>query len=142
MIFYILAALTGVIASFNLAVTGALNAHYGPLQIILYINIIGLVILLGCLLITRTKFRLYRGFPLFYYAGGICAVLCSCFTLLAYRQGFTVTSVFAIMLFSSSLTSLISDFFGLFAGRKERFAPKKLIGFGTMFVGTFLVLLF
>lgn len=142
MFFYILAALTGAIASFNLAVTGALNAHYGPLEIILYINIIGFTALLACLLITRTKFQLHRGFPLFYYSGGICAVLCSFFTLLAYRQGFTVTSVFAIMLFSSSVTSLISDCFGLFGGKKQKFSAKRLVGFFMMFVGTFLVLLF
>ena len=142
MIFYILAVLTGAIASFNLAITGALNAHYGPLEIILYINTIGFLLLLGCLIATRTKFLIYRGFPLFYYSGGICAVLCSCFTLLAYRQGFTVTSVFSIMLVSSSITSLISDCFGLFGGKKQRFSAKRLTGFLIMFVGTFLVLLF
>ncbi|WFR59296.1 DMT family transporter [Anaerocolumna sp. AGMB13025] len=129
---YLISLIIGAVTSIMILLNGTLSDGYGNYASSILIHISGLIAVLLILFITRTKFRLKKGTPIYLYCAGFIGVATVLFTNLSFEH-LGVSLTLALGLLGQTLLSLFLDHFGLMGFKASRFNPKKLIGL--LFIG-------
>jgi len=124
---YIITLLIGAINSIMILLNGTLSASYGNLSSSIVIHTVGLIGIIIVLLITKTRFKLNRGIPLYLYSAGFIGIGTVLLTNISYAN-LGVSLHLALSLFGQTVSSLIIDHFGLLGMKTTKFNPKKSVG--------------
>lgn len=130
-------ALIAVMVMFN----GTLSTAYGNYSSSIVIHVTGLFSIILVLLLSRSKFKIQNGVPLYLYSAGAIGVFTVLFNNLSFnRLGVSIT--LALGLLGQSLSSIIIDHFGLLKMNIVKFEKKKFIGLILITLGIFVMTVF
>jgi bacterial/archaeal transporter family-2 protein len=131
---FIISLLIGAITSVMILLNGTLADGYGNFSSAILIHVVGLLAIILVCIISKTKFKLQRGIPIYLYSAGCIGVFTVLFTNMSYVN-LGVALTLSLGLFGQSIFSVFVDHFGLFGMNKTKFNPKKLIGLGVIIAG-------
>ncbi len=117
----------GGLISMMILLNGVLSNATGNYTSSIIIHMVGLFSIIVVLLLTKSKFKLQKGIPLYLYSAGAIGV----FTVLFNNLSFAALGVsipLALGLLGQSLTSIIIDHFGLLEMKVIKFEKKKIVG--------------
>lgn len=117
----------GGLISMMILLNGVLSNATGNYTSSVIIHMVGLFSVIMVLLLTKSKFKLQRGIPLYVYSAGAIGV----FTVLFNNLSFAALGVsvpLALGLLGQSLASIVIDHFGLLEMKVIKFEKKKIVG--------------
>ncbi len=124
---YLISLIIGAITSVMILLNGTLSNAYGNYASSIIIHVAGLISILLVLFISKSKFRLQAGLPIYLYGAGFIGVATVLFTNLSFENlGVSLTQ--ALGLLGQTTISLFLDHFGLSGANSSGFKVKKLIG--------------
>ena len=117
----------GGLISMMILLNGVLSNATGNYTSSVIIHMVGLFSIIMVLLLTKSKFKLQRGIPLYLYSAGAIGVFTVLFNNLSFAK-LGVSIPLALGLLGQSLASIIIDHFGLLEMKVIRFEKKKIVG--------------
>ncbi len=138
---YLISLITGAITSVMILLNGTLSNAYGNFATSIIIHVVGLISIVLVLVLSKSKFKLQTGSPLYLYSAGFIGIATVIFTNLSFVYlGVSLTQ--ALGLLGQSVLSIIIDHFGLMGMKTIKFKPKKLIGLSLIVFGIFIMTIF
>ncbi len=137
----ILSVLTGVFIAVMITFNGELGNGTGNYFSSVIIHIVGLIVIIGILIITKSKLKMDKQIPIYMYRAGAIGV----FTVLFNNMTFSTLGVsltIALGLFGQSMASIIIDHYGLLGMRVTKFDPNKLVGLVLIIFGIVVMTIF
>lgn len=122
-----IAAFTGALISLMIAINGSLSAAIGNYKSSVLIHIVGLISIVLLLKISKEKFTIKRGIPLYLYSAGAIGVFTVLFNNLSF-QSLGVSLTLSLGLLGESIASIFIDNFGLLGMKTRKFEKKKIFG--------------
>ncbi len=124
---YLISLIIGAITSVMILQNGKLSDTYGNFASSIIIHIVGLLTIIPVLVLSKSKFKLKAGIPLYLYGAGFIGVATVLFTNLSFAAlGVSLTQ--ALGLLGQTVASIIIDHFGLMGMKPVKFKSKKSIG--------------
>ncbi len=124
---YLISLIIGAVTSIMILLNGTLSDAYGNYASSIIIHVVGLISIILVLFISKSKFRLQAGIPIYLYSAGLIGVATVLFTNLSFENlGVSLTQ--ALGLLGQTIISLFLDHFGLMGIKPTKFKAKKLIG--------------
>ncbi|EPY2276133.1 DMT family transporter [Clostridium sporogenes] len=130
-------ALIAIMTLFN----GTLSNTFGNYTSSIIIHVIGLFSITFVLLITRSRFKIQKGIPVYLYSAGAIGVFSVVFSNLSFSK-LGVSLTLALGLLGQSLSSIFIDHFGLLGMKVIKFEKKKCIGLLFIILGIFIMTVF
>lgn len=131
----------GTALSIILMINGTLCSNMGNYSSTVIIHTVGIFTIIAVLIINKSKFKLYKGIPLYLYSAGAIGVFTVLFNNLSFNYlGASLT--IALGLFGQSVTSILIDHFGLLRMKKIEFQKKKIIGLVIILLGIVVMTIF
>jgi len=134
----IISLIIGAIVSVMILFNGTLLRISGNFTSSIIIHIVGLFSIILVLLISKSKFKINKGIPLYLYSAGAVGVFTVVLTSISFAK-LGVTLTLAIGLLGQSLISILIDHFGLFNTKIIKFNRKKCIGLLIIAFGIFIM---
>jgi len=123
----LLSAFIGALIAIMIMINGTLSNAFGNYTSTVVIHIIGLLSVIFVLLISKSKFKIVKGTPVYLYSAGAIGVFTVLFNNLSFSQlGVSIT--LALGLLGQSVSSIIIDNFGLMGMKVIKFEKRKFIG--------------
>ena len=139
MLYYLLLLLAGALQGVMVSLNGQLGTYYSAFAICFFVHGIALILLLGYLLVKRTRLD-FRGAPWYVYFVGIFGI-----AIVASSSWCTLKVGASVMLAISTAGQIISsqliDQFGLFGMPVQKFRAKQLPGYVLLAAGVALVVM-
>lgn len=137
----IISIVIGAMISIMLLFNGTLSYSFGNYTSSTIIHIVGLLVLIPVLLISRTKIKLSKRIPIYLYGAGAVGVFTVLFTNISYLElGASLT--IALGLLGQSLISILIDHMGLLGMKVNKFNKKKLVGLSLIVFGIFVMTMY
>lgn len=137
---YIYSLITGSLLAFMVSANGIIGEAAGNYASSVIIHFIGLLGIIGVLIFTKSKFKNFRGIPLWTYTAGLIGILTVLFSNISYTH-LGVSLTVALGLLGQSITALLIDHNGWFNLPVNRFNKKKIVGFIIILVGIIMMIL-
>jgi transporter family-2 protein len=131
----------GFMVSLMIMINGNLSNSAGSYTSIVIIHIVGLIVTILILIVTKSKLQYHKGIPIYLYSAGAIGV----FTVLFNNLSFLALGVsipLALGLLGQSITSMIIDQFGLLGMKIVKFKKEKIIGLAFITLGIVIMMLF
>lgn len=135
------AAFIGFLITCMITFNGVLASYVGYYLSIVIIHMVGLVVVICLLLVTKSKVQLTRSTPFYLYLAGALGVGMVLFNNLNFVH-LGVSLTVALGLFGQSVASVIIDHFGLFGMKQNKFNKQKLFGMSLVAAGIFSMVMF
>lgn len=135
----VLGLLTGIIIAVMVAVNGGLTRWYGVYTAAVIIHVVGILFAFALLCVTKKKFRVPKGLPLWLYTGGLIGVFTTVFNNFSFGK-ISLTGIVALGLLGQAVTSMLIDGLGLFGMKKYAFCKSSLIGLAFAAAGILVML--
>lgn len=135
------AAFIGFLIACMIAFNGVLASYVGNYLSLVIIHIVGLLVVIGLLIVTKTKVNLKKTTPFYLYVAGALGVMMVLFNNMNFAT-LGVSLTVALGLFGQSLASGIIDHYGLFGMKKNKFNKQKLFGMALVSAGIITMVLF
>jgi transporter family-2 protein len=138
---FIISIIIGAMTSIMILFNGTLSNAFGNYISSIIIHIVGLLLLIPVLLISKTKIKLSKEIPVYLYCAGAVGVFTVLFTNISYlKLGASLT--IALGLLGQSLISIIIDHMGLLGMKAIKFNKKKFVGLSLIVFGIFVMTIF
>ncbi|KEH89314.1 membrane protein [Clostridium novyi A str. 4540] len=137
----ILSALIGMLIAVMITFNGELSSRTGNYLSSVIIHIVGLIITIGILIITKSKVKINKEVPIYMYNAGAIGVLTVLFNNITFSN-LGVSLTIALGLFGQSITSIIIDHYGLLGMKVSKFNPNKLVGLFLIILGIIVMSIF
>ncbi|MHB8132049.1 MAG: DMT family transporter [Mobilitalea sp.] len=133
----IIGAMISVMILFN----GTISNTLGTFSSSIIVHFVGLFSIILVLLISKTKIRIHRGIPFYFYIAGAIGVFTVVFTNITFAK-LGVSLTLALGLLGQSIFSIIIDHFGLLGMKIIKFNNKKYIGLFIIAFGIFIMTIY
>ena len=130
----VISLIIGAIVSVMILFNGTLLNISGNFTSSIIIHIVGLFSIILVLLLSKSKFKIGKGIPLYLYTAGAIGVFTVVLTSLSFAK-LGVTLTLALGLLGQSFISILIDHFGLLGMKPIKFNRKKCIGLLIIVVG-------
>ncbi len=138
MFYIILAILSGAMISMQSSYNGMLYPFLGILGVGFISNMLNGLCAMLYQLVTERKLPHFKGLPVYYSFGGLCAVVVlGCNGLLASKLGTAVTVCLSVS--GQLFMSAVCDHFGIMGTERIRFKPIRIPGFLCILAGVFVI---
>lgn len=117
---------TGILVSLMIAFNGQLGQAYGLHTSSVVVHVVGLFVV-SCFVLLKKEKPFRKGFPWFYYMGGVIGVLSVFLTNFSFFY-IRVSAILALSLLGQSVMSIVVDHWGLFGMKKHPFQKRKFLG--------------
>ena len=137
----IFSAFVGTLIALMIIFNGTLANATGNFTASVIIHITGLFSVIIVLFISKSKFIIKKGIPLYLYSAGAIGVFTVLFTNLSFSAlGISIT--LSLGLLGQTLSSIIIDHFGLLGMKVIKFQKKKTFGLILIIFGIFIMAIF
>ncbi|WIY63130.1 DMT family transporter [Bacillus arachidis] len=123
----LLSIIIGAFIAIMIPLNGVLSEMTGNYTSSVMIHIVGLVAIVIVLLVSKSKFHMQKGIPLYLYSAGAIGVFTVLFSNISF-SALGVSITIALSLLGQSVSSIIIDHFGLLGMRVVKFEKKKMFG--------------
>ncbi|MET7040732.1 DMT family transporter [Clostridium botulinum] len=137
----LISAFIGTLIAIMTLFNGTLANTFGNYTSSIIIHVIGLFSITFVLLISRSKFKIQKGIPVYLYSAGAIGVFSVIFSNLSFSK-LGVSLTLALGLLVQSLSSIFIDHFGLLGMKVIKFEKKKCIGLLFIILGIFIMTVF
>ncbi len=137
---YILSILTGFIISIMVALSGKLTQTVGIYHATFIAHFISIIILSLILFYKKTRIKINKKIPLYYFSGGFLGVLTTVFNNYAFSY-IGVSILLSLCLFGQSLTSFLLDIFQVF-NHKAKNNVRTYIGLLFLIIGIIIMIIY
>ncbi|BDB01459.1 DMT family transporter [Clostridium botulinum] len=137
----LISAFIGTLIAIMTLFNGTLANTFGNYTSSIIIHVIGLFSITFVLLISRSKFKIQKGVPVYLYSAGAIGVFSVIFSNLSFSK-LGVSLTLALGLLGQSLSSIFIDHFGLLGMKVIKFEKKKCIGLLFIILGIFIMTVF
>ncbi|ACQ53155.1 DMT family transporter [Clostridium botulinum] len=137
----LISAFIGTLIAIMTLFNGTLANTFGNYTSSIIIHVIGLFSITFVLLISRSKFKIQKGIPVYLYSAGAIGVFSVIFSNLSFSK-LGVSLTLALGLLGQSLSSIFIDHFGLLGMKVIKFEKKKCIGLLFIILGIFIMTVF
>lgn len=137
----ILSVLTGAFIAVMITFNGELGSRTGNYLSSVIIHIVGLMVIIGILIITKSKLKIDKEVPIYMYSAGAIGVLTVLFNNITFST-LGVSLTIALGLFGQSMASIVIDHYGLLGMKVIKFNPNKLVGLVLIILGIIVMAIF
>lgn len=137
----LISAFIGALIAIMVMFNGTLSNIFGNYTASIMIHVVGLFSIILVLLMTKSKIKIHRKIPLYWYSAGAIGV----FTVLFNNLSFPILGVsltLALGLLGQSLASILIDHFGLLGMQVIKFEKKKCLGLLFIALGILMMTIF
>ncbi|MCI6668915.1 DMT family transporter [Romboutsia timonensis] len=137
----ILSVLTGAFIAVMITFNGELGSRTGNYLSSVIIHIVGLMVIIGILIITKSKLKIDKEVPIYMYSAGAIGVFTVLFNNITFST-LGVSLTIALGLFGQSMASIVIDHYGLLGMKVIKFNPNKLVGLVLIILGIIVMAIF
>ena len=137
----ILSVLTGAFIAVMITFNGELGSRTGNYLSSVIIHIVGLMVIIGILIITKSKLKIDKEIPIYMYSAGAIGVFTVLFDNITFST-LGVSLTIALGLFGQSMASIVIDHYGLLGMKVIKFNPNKLVGLVLIILGIIVMAIF
>lgn len=137
----ILSVLTGAFIAVMITFNGELGSRTGNYLSSVIIHIVGLMVIIGILIITKSKLKIDKEIPIYMYSAGAIGVFTVLFNNITFST-LGVSLTIALGLFGQSMASIVIDHYGLLGMKVIKFNPNKLVGLVLIILGIIVMSIF
>lgn len=137
----ILSVLTGAFIAVMITFNGELGSRTGNYLSSVIIHIVGLMVIIGILIITKSKLKIDKEVPIYMYSAGAIGVFTVLFNNITFST-LGVSLTIALGLFGQSMASIVIDHYGLLGMKVIKFNPNKLVGLVFIILGIIVMAIF
>lgn len=137
----ILSVLTGAFIAVMITFNGELGSRTGNYLSSVIIHIVGLMVIIGILIITKSKLKIDKEIPIYMYSAGAIGVFTVLFNNITFST-LGVSLTIALGLFGQSMASIVIDHYGLLGMKVIKFNPNKLVGLVLIILGIIVMAIF
>lgn len=124
----------GALIALMIGYNGVLAEGVGNYTSTVIIHLVGIVILIVVLLVTKSKVKFRNGVPIYLYSAGVMGVVTVLFNNASFMVlGASVT--LALGLLGQAVASFVIDHYGLLGMAKVKFKKEKIVGLVLVCVG-------
>lgn len=137
---YILSILTGFTISIMVALSGVLTQTVGVYHATFIAHFISIIILSFIMFYKKTKIKINKKVPIYYFSGGLLGVLTTVFNNYAFSY-IGVSILLSICLLGQSLTSFLLDIFQVF-NHKAKNNIRTYVGLLFLLLGIIIMIIY
>ena len=137
----ILSVLTGAFIAVMITFNGELGSRTGNYLSSVIIHIVGLMVIIGILIITKSKLKIDKEIHIYMYSAGAIGVFTVLFNNITFST-LGVSLTIALGLFGQSMASIVIDHYGLLGMKVIKFNPNKLVGLVLIILGIIVMAIF
>lgn len=137
----ILSVLTGAFIAVMITFNGELGSRTGNYLSSVIIHIVGLMVIIVILIITKSKLKIDKEVPIYMYSAGAIGVFTVLFNNITFST-LGVSLTIALGLFGQSMASIVIDHYGLLGMKVIKFNPNKLVGLVLIILGIIVMAIF
>ncbi len=128
----LISAFIGTLIAIMTLFNGTLANTFGNYTSSIIIHVIGLFSITFVLLISRSKFKIQKGIPVYLYSAGAIGVFSVIFSNLSFSK-LGVSLTLALGLLGQSLSSIFIDHFGLLGMKVIKFEKRNVLVYYLLF---------